>query len=109
MIYALQDVEFDRSAGLHSLPVRFGSYGALVIARAFHAAMIACLVLTGIASGRGLAYYLGVAFAATLIAVEHAIIRPDDLRRLNHRLFQRQHRRQRGPARLHRPRPGIGK
>jgi hypothetical protein len=83
VIYALQDVEFDRSAGLHSLPVRFGPTRSLWIGRFFHALMIVCLALTGIAGHRGPLYFAGVALAALLIAFEHAIIKPNDLRRLN--------------------------
>jgi len=87
IIYALQDVEFDRSAGLRSMPVALGPTGALWLGRAAHAAMVGFLVLTGVAAGLGLWYYLGVALAAALIAWEHAIIRPDDLRRLNIAFF----------------------
>jgi 4-hydroxybenzoate polyprenyltransferase len=87
VIYALQDVEFDRGAGLHSLPVRFGPRRALAIGRAAHTMMIAFLFAMGGADGRGQTYYLGVALAASLIAIEHAIIRPDDLRRLNVAFF----------------------
>lgn len=86
-IYALQDVEFDRAEGLNSLPVRFGPARALLLARAFHALMVALLVGVGIASGRGAAYFGGVAVAAGIIFIEHAIIRPDDLRRLNVAFF----------------------
>jgi 4-hydroxybenzoate polyprenyltransferase len=87
VIYALQDVEFDRGAGLHSLPVRYGPRRALAIGRAAHTLMIGFLFLLGASAGLGLLYYTGVALAATLIAVEHAIIRPDDLRRLNIAFF----------------------
>jgi 4-hydroxybenzoate polyprenyltransferase len=87
VIYALQDVEFDKGAGLHSLPVRYGPRRALAIGRAAHTLMIAFLFLMGASAGLGLVYYTGVALAATLIAVEHAIIRPDDLRRLNIAFF----------------------
>ena len=86
-IYALQDVEFDRAAGLHSLPARFGPTRALVIGRAFHALMIACLVMVGVTAGLGAWYFAGVALAAVLIAAEHALVRPDDLRRLNVAFF----------------------
>jgi len=86
-IYALQDVEFDRSVGLHSLPVRFGPTRALWIGRAFHALMIALLVGVGISAGLGAWYYAGVALAAALIFTEHVIIRPEDLKRLNIAFF----------------------
>jgi 4-hydroxybenzoate polyprenyltransferase len=86
-IYALQDVEFDRSAGLHSLPVRFGPVRALWIGRAFHALMIAFLVGVGVSAELGAWYYVGVVLAAVLIFAEHALIRPDDLKRLNIAFF----------------------
>lgn len=86
-IYALQDVEFDRAEGLHSLPVKFGPANALWIARASHVLMIAFLAAMGGVDGRGAVYFAGVTLAATLIFVEHAIIRPDDLRRLNIAFF----------------------
>jgi len=87
VIYALQDVEFDRAAGLHSLPARLGPKRALAVARLFHGLMIVCLLLTGWAARLGGWYFAGVALAAALIATEHAIIRPDDLRRLNVAFF----------------------
>jgi 4-hydroxybenzoate polyprenyltransferase len=87
VIYALQDVEFDRAADLHSLPARLGPKRALTVARLFHALMIVCLLLTGWVAGLGSWYFAGVALAAALIATEHAIIRPDDLRRLNVAFF----------------------
>jgi len=86
-IYALQDVEFDRTAGLHSLPARFGPTRALWIGRAFHALMIVCLVMVGVTAGLGGWYFAGVTLAALLIAAEHFLVRPDDLRRLNVAFF----------------------
>lgn len=86
-IYALQDVAFDRAAGLRSLPVAFGPERALWLARLFHALMIGLLVMVGWSAGLGMFYYAGVALAALLIAAEHALIRPDDLRRLNLAFF----------------------
>jgi 4-hydroxybenzoate polyprenyltransferase len=87
VIYALQDVDFDRATGLHSLPARLGPQRALIVARFFHGLMIVCLLLTGWAAHLGGWYFAGVALAAALIATEHAIIRPDDLRRLNVAFF----------------------
>ena len=86
-IYALQDIEFDREAGLHSLPVRFGPQKALRLARIFHAAMIAFLLALGFVASLGMWYFLGVALAAILVAVEHTLISPTDLKRLNLAFF----------------------
>lgn len=87
IIYALQDTDFDRANGLNSVPAKYGPKTALIIGRIAHAAMIAFLVLAGTVAHLGWFYYVGVALAATLIAVEHTIIRPDDLKRLNIAFF----------------------
>lgn len=86
-IYALQDVQFDRRAGLRSLPANLGERRALGIARWFHGLMVLFLAALGVAAGRGAWYFGGVGLAAALIAGEHALIAPDDLRRLNLAFF----------------------
>lgn len=88
IIYATMDVEFDRAHRIRSLPARYGIAPALRAARACHAGMVAALVgvaLTG--PGLGWAFRLGVALAAGLLWWEHAIVRPDDLRRVNTAFF----------------------
>ena len=87
IIYALQDLEFDRGAGLRSMPVALGPARALWVGRAAHALMIVCLVQVGRAADLGAIYYAGVTLAALLIAAEHALVGPDDLRRLNVAFF----------------------
>ncbi|MBC7807989.1 MAG: UbiA family prenyltransferase [Akkermansiaceae bacterium] len=87
IIYALQDVDFDKESGLNSVPAKYGAQNALLIGRFAHASMIGFLVLVGSAAHLGAWYYVGVGLAALLIAVEHAIIHPDDLRRLNIAFF----------------------
>jgi 4-hydroxybenzoate polyprenyltransferase len=87
IIYALQDVAFDKAAGLRSLPVAVGPQRALWIGRTAHLLMILFLVMVGRSALLGVPYYAGVALAAILIAAEHALIRPDDLRRLNIAFF----------------------
>jgi 4-hydroxybenzoate polyprenyltransferase len=86
-IYALQDVGFDKQAGLYSLPSRYGATKALWIARAFHALMIVCLTALGVVVHLGGWYYVGVAVSAGFIFAEHLLIKPDDLRRLNVAFF----------------------
>ena len=66
-IYALQDVAFDRSIGLNSLPVRFGPKIALNIGRVAHAVMVGLLVSVGIAAQLGMFWYGGVGICAILI------------------------------------------
>lgn len=87
IFYALQDEDFDRRYGLFSLPVLLGSRRALDLARRFHAAMLALLVLAGWGGGLGLWYLLGVVTVAGLLAWEHRLVRPHDLSRLNLAFF----------------------
>ena len=87
IIYALQDVDFDRRAGLHSLPRAIGKARALVVSRVMHALMLALLAGVGVAAGLGWLYFAGVGIVAALIAYEHSIVSPDDLRRVNVAFF----------------------
>ena len=88
IIYACQDADFDRGQGLHSVPGRLGVRGALRLAAVCHAAMIAALVGLGMAYPMGPIYFAGVAVVAVLLVYEHAIVRPDDLTRVNVAFFQ---------------------
>jgi 4-hydroxybenzoate polyprenyltransferase len=87
LFYALFDVEVDRREGLHSIVTRFGVRGAFVGARLSHAATVACLVAAGLGLPVGALYWLGVAVVATLLAYEHSLVRPADLRRLDTAFF----------------------
>jgi 4-hydroxybenzoate polyprenyltransferase len=88
IIYACQDVSFDRSAGLHSVPARIGVANALRLAAGCHALMIAALVGLGLSYPLGPIFYFGVAVVAALLVYEHALVRPDDLTRVNLAFFQ---------------------
>jgi 4-hydroxybenzoate polyprenyltransferase len=88
IIYACQDAAFDRAAGLHSLPARLGVAGALRLAAACHAVMVLMLVALGVAYPMGPVYAVGVAVVAALLVYEHALVRPDDLGRINVAFFQ---------------------
>ncbi len=85
--YALFDEEIDRREGLHSIVTRFGVKGAFVGARLAHAATIVCLVAAGLGLSVGVLYWLGVAVVALLLAYEHSLVRPGDLRRLDTAFF----------------------
>ena len=87
LFYALFDVEVDRTQGLHSWATRFGENGAFVGARALHLATIVLLVASGIGLDVGVLYWVGVACVATLLAYEHTLVRPGDLRRLDTAFF----------------------
>ncbi len=87
IIYACQDADFDRSAGLKSIPRLLGVKHALRAAAALHAAMIAPLIALGLIYPLGLPYFLGVTAVAGLLLYEHALVRPDDLSRVNQAFF----------------------
>jgi 4-hydroxybenzoate polyprenyltransferase len=87
LFYALFDEEVDRREGLHSIVTRFGVRGAFVGARLGHAATIACLVAAGLGLSVGALYWLGVAAVGLLLAYEHSLVRPGDLRRLDAAFF----------------------
>jgi 4-hydroxybenzoate polyprenyltransferase len=87
ILYAIADHDFDRAAGLHSIPARLGIRGALIVSALLHAATLAALAALAWAASLG-AYYLGgVAVVAALLGWEHAIVRPRDLSRLNMAFF----------------------
>jgi 4-hydroxybenzoate polyprenyltransferase len=89
IIYACQDYDFDRAAGLHSVPVRWGVAGALRLAAVCHLGMILLLVLLAwVYPAFGWIYGAGVAAVAVLLAYEHRLVRPDDLTRVNVAFFQ---------------------
>jgi 4-hydroxybenzoate polyprenyltransferase len=87
LFYSLLDLEVDRREGLHSWATRFGVEGAFVGARALHTATVALLAAVGILLDAGALYWAGVAALAALLAYEHSLIRPADLRRLNAAFF----------------------
>jgi 4-hydroxybenzoate polyprenyltransferase len=85
--YALFDIDVDRAQGLHSIATRFGVRGAFAGACLSHLATIACLVAAGLGLPVGVFYWIGVAAVAALIAYEHSLVRPGDLRRLDAAFF----------------------
>jgi 4-hydroxybenzoate polyprenyltransferase len=88
IIYACQDADFDRVHGLNSVPARLGIAGALRLAAGCHAAMVAALVGLGLVYPMGLIYFVGIGVVAILLVYEHAIVRPNDLTRVNVAFFQ---------------------
>ncbi len=87
ILYALQDREFDRTHGLHSIPVSFGVEKSLRIARALHGMSWLFLCLTGLLFGLGKLYWLGMLVVAGLFIYEHSLLRPYDLSKLNKAFF----------------------
>jgi len=76
VFYALQDMEYDRGAGLNSIPTRFGARGALVWARLLHVFAIACIGAAGARAGRGVGWLVGTVVLAAVIAAEHWHVSP---------------------------------
>lgn len=87
LIYACQDVEFDRTSGLHSVPARFGVAAALQLARIDHLLTAAALAAAGWMTGLGVLYWIGWLAIVALLAYEHSLVRADDLSRLNVAFF----------------------
>ena len=87
LFYSLFDAGVDRAQGLHSVTTRFGVGGAFLGARVLHVTTVACLAAAGAGLRVGVAYWLGVAAVGLLLAYEHALVRPGDLRRLDTAFF----------------------
>jgi 4-hydroxybenzoate polyprenyltransferase len=87
LFYSLLDLEIDREQGLESVAVRFGEPGAFWGARLFHFGTVALLAAAGLGLDVGILYWLGVAVVAGLLAYEHSLVRPGDLRRLDTAFF----------------------
>lgn len=87
VLYACQDAEFDRSAGLYSIPSRVGVAKALWIARGLHVLMFAALIAFWALTGSGLLGLSGVIATGALLVFQHSIVRANDLSRLNAAFF----------------------
>ncbi len=87
LIYALQDVEFDRKAKLFSLPSRYGVAPALRVSSVFHGATVILLIATAVITNLGWMAYAGIAVVASILYWEHRLVTPDDLSRINVAFF----------------------
>jgi len=87
VLYACQDEEFDRAHGLFSLPVRLGAARAMWLARLLHASALLGFLLFGLLVPLGWLYQVGVGLAALLLAWQHRLLRPGDLRRIDMAFF----------------------
>ena len=79
ILYACQDLAFDRAQGLHSIPVRFGVRGSLWLSRAMHVVTVICLAAIGVQASLGPIYAAGVAGVALLLVWEQSLVREHDL------------------------------
>lgn len=86
-LYALQDIEFDKSHGLYSIPKRFGIKNALLLARLFHLITFIMLITTGVLFKVGIFYWLGMMIVAGLFIYEHSLVRESDLNKLDIAFF----------------------
>lgn len=87
ILYALPDIEFDRSQGLHSIPAAVGVPRAIVIARGLHLLTVAALATTVWVTGSGWLAWAGVAVAAAILAYEHSLVQAEDLSKLDAAFF----------------------
>ena len=87
LIYACQDVDFDRRAGLYSIPARYGVGAALAASAASHAVTVASLAMVGVSADLGWIYWLALVLATAMLVWEHAIVRPSDLSRVDTAFF----------------------
>ena len=87
LLYACQDVDFDRQYGLHSIPARRGVPFALGLSTLCHAVMLVLLVILGILSGLGWLYDAALAITALLLVWEHRLVKPDDLSKIDQAFF----------------------
>jgi 4-hydroxybenzoate polyprenyltransferase len=79
ILYACQDLEFDRAAGLKSIPVRFGVRGSLLMSRVMHVVAVACLAGLGTIADLGPVYLVGVGIVALLLVYEQSLVSEHDL------------------------------
>jgi 4-hydroxybenzoate polyprenyltransferase len=87
VLYACQDVDFDHSAGLHSIPKKFGVARALQIARVMHLAMVALLIWLAMSFHLAWPAWAGIAVVALLLGYEHSLVKPNDLSKMNAAFF----------------------
>ncbi len=87
ILYAIQDIDFDKRHGLFSIPARFGIENSLTLVKLLHAGSIGLFILSGNRLHLGVFYFAGVVIAAVLLAYENSLLKPNDLSRLNVAFF----------------------
>ncbi len=92
VLYALPDIAFDRSQGLHSIPAALGERRAIGVSRGLHAVTLLSLALVGAGAFRGVGmaemlYWTGIVVVAALLLYEHSLVRPGDLSKLDAAFF----------------------
>jgi 4-hydroxybenzoate polyprenyltransferase len=87
VLYACQDIEFDKQAGLFSVPQRFGIAAALMIARMMHAGVVLLLIWLAASFGLPWPAWAGIVVVAALLGYEHSLVKANDLSKLNAAFF----------------------
>ncbi|GAC1630537.1 MAG: putative 4-hydroxybenzoate polyprenyltransferase [Candidatus Acidiferrum sp.] len=87
VLYACQDVEFDRQVGLHSIPKRFGIGAALWIARVMHMGVVVLLAWLAATFGLPWPAWAGIVVVAALLTYEHSLVKANDLSKLDAAFF----------------------
>lgn len=88
VIYACQDYDFDKDAGLHSIPVALGIPGALILSKVFHVLCVALLMTFGfLYSATGICYWIATALTALMLLYEHRLVSPQNLSKINEAFF----------------------
>ena len=87
ILYAIQDIDFDRRHRLLSIPARFGISKSLALTKLLHVVSIGLFLLSGARLHLGIFYFAGIVIAAFLLAYENSLIRPNDLSKLNLAFF----------------------
>ncbi len=87
VLYSLQDEHFDRAEGLHSIPARFGTSGALVISGAAHVVTVASFAASGLLLHRGLFFFVAVGASGALLVYEHALVGRGNLAKIGKAFF----------------------
>jgi 4-hydroxybenzoate polyprenyltransferase len=87
IIYACQDVDFDRSTSLHSMPAKFGIANALTISKCLHVVTVSSLLGVGAALHLGPVFFGGATMVAAMLIYEHSLVKPNDLSKVNAAFF----------------------
>ncbi|MDD2499989.1 MAG: putative 4-hydroxybenzoate polyprenyltransferase [Geobacter sp.] len=87
ILYALQDLEYDRSVGLHSIPVALGVNGSLWLSRLFHLITVGLLLWLIVLMGLGIWFWVGTAAMTAMLLYEHWLLRGGDLTKLDAAFF----------------------
>ena len=87
VLYACQDIEFDKQAGLHSIPKKFGAAGALAIARVMHVIVVGLLACLAWSFQLPWPAWAGIGVVAALLGYEHSLVKANDLSKINTAFF----------------------